>query len=498
MESSNDAQHVARDQPSMFRPPVNRAMRTLDRAFFRTTMPISAAKIFNNSEISKVRQELTKSKDLLTVPRLSAVRNIEEEDGVRKALLLREDLKHDGAFNGFDSVLGVFRLHCWSGRGENESRYKWTWSPTVSALVERGAATIVPFDVVLDYDHWSYADIINAILPEEELHDAPQGYTQVGHVAHLNLREQFLPYKYLIAEIIKDKNASIRTVINKTEDVGSHSQFRTFPFELLTGDNDLNVIQHEQGCEFRFDYARVYWNSRLETEHRRLVEKFQPGQMVCDVMAGVGPFAVPAGKKKIFVWANDLNPHGHEVMEDAVVRNKVQDFVTPFNSDGREFIKSSAISLLEAKPVTVTIQPKIKHRSERKKMAEEGNNNAPKPEIYERPTIFDHYVMNLPATAIEFLDAFQGVYAGKESLFSPNTPQPLPMATLRMKWMITLISASGYPNGLDTQSPRRIESGGSGNPAIELAIYNVRLVSPNKQMFCASFRLPGEVAFRKV
>jgi tRNA (guanine37-N1)-methyltransferase len=40
--------------------------------------------------------------------------------------------------------------------------------------------------------------------------------------------------------------------------------------------------------------------------------------------------------------------------------------------------------------------------------------------------------------------------------------------------------------------------GGTGNPAIELDIFNVRLVSPKKQMFCASFRIPPEVAFRKV
>jgi tRNA (guanine37-N1)-methyltransferase len=40
--------------------------------------------------------------------------------------------------------------------------------------------------------------------------------------------------------------------------------------------------------------------------------------------------------------------------------------------------------------------------------------------------------------------------------------------------------------------------GGSGDQEVELAIHNVRLVSPKKQMFCASFRLPREVAFRKV
>ncbi len=293
-------------------------------------------------------------------------------------------------------------------------------------------------------------------------------------------------------------------MINKTEDVGSHSQFRTFPFELLAGDNDLNVIQHEQDCEFRFDYSRVYWNSRLETEHRRLVEKFEPGQMVCDVMAGVGPFAVPAGRKRIFVWANDLNPHGYEVMQDAVKRNKVQDFVTPFNQDGREFIRFSAKSLLESDPVTVTIQP-VKGRKDKKGKGNDGKviEQAPA-QVYTRPQFADHYVMNLPATAIEFLDAFQGLYTGKEGLFTPNTSQPLPM--------VHVYCFSGHSdNELDDHKDicERISErigftitpedrvGGTGNPAIELDIFNVRLVSPKKQMFCASFRLPPEVVFRK-
>lgn len=341
----------------------------------------------------------------------------------------------------------------------------------------------------------------------------PSIYRRLKHTncaVHLNLRDQFLPYKHLIAEILLDKNKNIRTVIRKTEEVGSHSEFRTFPYELLAGDNDMNVIVHEQDCEFRFDYSRVYWNSRLDTEHRRLVEKFKDGEMVCDVMAGVGPFAIPAGRKRIFVWANDLNPHGWEVMLDAIKRNKVEQFVTAFNLDGRDFIRRSAKELLESEPVVVTIEPKAKAKRSEKK-AEDGAASAPDSapipgaKRYVRPSTPDHYVMNLPATAIEFLDAFVGLYAGHELLFAPHTSRRLPMIHVycfsgnsdnELDDHIDICKRISERIGFTVTPEDRV--GGLGNQELELEIYNVRLVSPKKQMFCASFRLPKEVAFRKV
>ncbi|KAL2829745.1 hypothetical protein BDW59DRAFT_170405 [Aspergillus cavernicola] len=466
------------DLPPMFRPPINRAMRVLDRSFFKRTIPLSAATVFKASDISSVRSKLLKSQDAINLPRFNLIREVKKDDVVRKCLLLREGIKHD------DTT---------------------TWSPTISELVGGGVVGVGPYELTLDYDYWSYADIITSILPEDILDEVPQGYTQVGHVAHLNLREQYIPYRHIIAQIILDKNPIIRTVIRKTEDVGTHSEFRTFPFELLAGHPDMNVIQHEQDCEFRFDYARVYWNSRLETEHRRLVDKFRPGEMVCDVMAGVGPFAVPAGKKKIFVWANDLNPHGYEVMQDAVKRNKVHKFVTPFNQDGREFIPWSAKALLQNKPATVSIYPKarrINKPDSGKKQAKQPPHSPP--EVYERPQVFDHYVMNLPGTSIEFLDAFNGVYAGHEELFTPHTSKALPMVHV---YCFSGHSEHEIDDHIDicTRMSERLghtitvedRIGGSGNTELELAIHNVRLVSPNKQMFCVSFRIPREVAFRK-
>lgn len=144
-----------------------------------------------------------------------------------------------------------------------------------------------------------------------------------AHTAHLNLRDAYLPYKTLIAKVILDKNAHLTTVINKTDNVGTSNEFRTFTYECLAGPDDLNVEIKHANCVFEFDYSKVYFNPKLNTEHERVVGLFKEGEVVVDVMAGIGPFAVPAGKRGVFVWANDKNPESFGYMERAVRKNKV-------------------------------------------------------------------------------------------------------------------------------------------------------------------------------
>lgn len=80
---------------AMFRPPINRAMRALDRSFFKKSVPLSAARILDNKQISKYRTELRH--DLLRLDRMPAVRSVRDSDGQEaKALLLRPEVKPDG------------------------------------------------------------------------------------------------------------------------------------------------------------------------------------------------------------------------------------------------------------------------------------------------------------------------------------------------------------------------------------------------------------------
>ena len=55
-----------------------------------------------------------------------------------------------------------------------------------------------------------------------------------------------------------------------------------------------------------------------------MVDFFQPDQIIADGFAGVGPFAVPAGKKGCGVLANDLNPKSTEALRHNIKINKVR------------------------------------------------------------------------------------------------------------------------------------------------------------------------------
>lgn len=104
--------------------------------------------------------------------------------------------------------------------------------------------------------------------------------------------------------------------------------------------------------------------------------------------------------------------------------------------------------------------------------------------------------MNLPASAITFLSAFRGVYAGKESLFAPNTAAKLP--TVHVHCFAQ--TEDEIPPEVDICRRISTELGAEmtpGDATADKQVFShfVRLVAPRKAMYCATFRLPSEVAF---
>lgn len=82
----------------MFRPPVNRAMRVLDRSFFQKRIPISAARIEASKDISQCRNILQSSKDVLSIERYQTVQPDPADNGAsgKRCILLRPQLDAQG------------------------------------------------------------------------------------------------------------------------------------------------------------------------------------------------------------------------------------------------------------------------------------------------------------------------------------------------------------------------------------------------------------------
>lgn len=235
-------------------------------------------------------------------------------------------------------------------------------------------------EILLNYDNWRADEILKAILPKGE--EGLTSYSRIGHIVHLNLRDHLLAYKDLIGQVLLDKVANCKTVVNKAATIDN--TYRNFQLDLLCGEPLYQVETKENGVFFEFDFSKVYWNPRLSTEHERIVQMLQPGDVLYDVFAGVGPFSVPAAKKKCSVLANDLNPESYKWLQHNMKRNKCQNMAKTFNKDGRDFI----------------LQDLKQDLLKRWQLNSDGRSANYK----------IHITMNLPAMAVEFLSAFRGLF----------------------------------------------------------------------------------------
>lgn len=374
--------------------------------------------------------------------------------------------------------------------------------------------------LVFDYTYWTAQEIITTVVPSlintnelsgsDALVESPVAYSVTGDIAHLNLRPHFNDARFLIGRILIDKLPGLNKIVNKLQTIDT--KFRTFAMEVLASRyepypktslpedmqkdpsfEDYFRCQHkESNCIFTLDFSKVYWNSRLQTEHGRLINTFKKHELVIDVMAGIGPFSCPSGKKEVFVLSNDLNPSSYEYMQMNVANNHVGNYVQCRNLDGADLIKNTLKYVDEFRKQKIygnegkLITKSFHKSSDKKKIAKE--------EIITVPKLPSHYVMNLPATAIEFLHNFKSIY------------NDLEVSQIDILPYVHVHCFEKYGNDEDLTDKeiqyrvykRILEQFGlaEDNQLIifeNMKFHEVRKVAPCKPMYCVSFQLPLDI-----
>ncbi|XP_027147954.1 tRNA (guanine(37)-N1)-methyltransferase 2 isoform X2 [Coffea eugenioides] len=363
---------------------------------------------------------------------------------------------------------------------------------------------VVPYSVTLGYSYWTADHILKQILPSGV--EAPSSFETIGHVAHLNISDELLPYKDVIAKVIYDKNyPRIQTVVNKVGTITN--EFRVPKFEVLAGKDDMETEVKQYGAIFKLDYS---------------------------------PFAIPAAQKGCLVYANDLNPDSIRFLKINARINKVDDLVHAYNMDARKFIaqlmtvplsslesdnhkfESSGKDMtsgegqikLEDRNVTDEVKDKFDDNSykletvenlcsqananvitAKRRSEDNGTGDGADVAVIARTkhgsnkrikssesfTIkpwehVDHVIMNLPASALQFLDAFRGLIQRRY-----------------WKASLPLIHCYCFMRSSETMEYIVSEAESALNASIQNPIFHkVRDVAPNKAMYCLSFRLPEE------
>ncbi|GMF49930.1 unnamed protein product [[Candida] boidinii] len=218
-------------------PPSYKGITKLDKSLFVRHFPIVCVFFPDAGKIGQFVKD--HKKDILRYPRIPFIVKLDEttnnikrseKNKELKAVVLTEKLKDISTVEDILSPEAINDIKSFQGEFRN-------------------------YDLTLDYSYWRSDEILKAILPENFNEEVPSGFTKTGHIAHLNLKEEYKPYGELIGQVILDKNPSVKTVVDKLDSIDT--TFRTFKMKVIAGEDNFLVEQKESDCIFKFDFSKV-------------------------------------------------------------------------------------------------------------------------------------------------------------------------------------------------------------------------------------------------
>lgn len=184
----------------------------------------------------------------------------------------------------------------------------------------------------------SFLELLEDKLPPHLLASLPRALDFVGEIAIIELQKEVVQFKDLIGEAILKSNKNVRTVLAKAGAV--EGAYRLRDFTVIAGEPKTATIHKEHGCQYYVDLSKAYFSPRLSYEHKRIASLAREGEIIVDLFAGVGPFAILIAKThlNVKVYAIDVNPDAVEYLKRNVRLNRVEGKVHPILGDARQIV----------------------------------------------------------------------------------------------------------------------------------------------------------------
>ena len=173
-------------------------------------------------------------------------------------------------------------------------------------------------------------------IPDQLKGLLPTSFDVVGDVAMVKLPEGLAPHAEEVGRALMRTFPRLRTV---ALDKGVKGELRVRDLEVIAGGPGTETLHVEYGIKLLVDPAAVYFNPRLSNERRRVASLVREGELVIDMFAGVGPFAIMISShaRPEVVYAIDLNHEAVEYMKRNIELNRAER-VVPIEGDAGEVL----------------------------------------------------------------------------------------------------------------------------------------------------------------
>ncbi len=149
-------------------------------------------------------------------------------------------------------------------------------------------------------------------------------YEIVGDIAVLT--DADLTAELFVAHALMNLHKNIKVVAKRISPV--EGVFRKRKITIIAGENRTETMHKENGCRYKLDLEKVYFNPRLANERNRVasqVDRREKGEII-DMFAGVGSFSIQIAKRAPLshVTAIDINPYAIQYLRENIKLNGVK------------------------------------------------------------------------------------------------------------------------------------------------------------------------------